>query len=256
MKKLTRLIVSLIVLLSLTFSLTACDSKTTVLFDAQGGIVSYITMKIKTNDSYKLPIPVKDGYTFICWLDGETEIANEGVWTSTSKNITLTAKYKVKDYLITFDANGGEVEKTSMSIDYNESVTLPTPTKKGYTFKGWIYNGKIVKDGAWKITSENIVLVAEWEIIDYIVTFDLNGGHFTGSFTNMEKYVVHYGKDYDFEQFNPVKGDGVYAFSFIGWEMEDGTIVDKIGTWKFDKNVTLIAIWENPFGPGVLNPNP
>ncbi len=249
MKRLTKLIVSLIVLLSLTFSLTACDSKTMILFDAQGGVVPHITMKVKTNDTYKLPIPVKDGYTFICWLDGETEIANEGVWTSTLKNVTLTAKYKVKDYLVTFDANGGELENTSMTVDYNQSVTLPTPTRKGYTFKGWKYNDKAVADGAWKINGENIVLVADWKIIDYTVTFDLKGGQFTGSFANMKKYVVHYGEDYDFEQFAPVKGNR--AEEFIRWEMLDGTKVEQIGTWEFDRDVTLVAVWYNPYLPAV-----
>ncbi len=249
MKKLTKLIVSFIVLLSLTFSLTACDSKTMVFFDAQGGIVPHITMKIQVNDTYKLPIPIKDGYTFVCWLDGETEIANEGVWTNASKNVTLTAKYRVKEFLVTFDADGGEVEKSSLAVDYNESVTLPIPTKKGYIFKGWKYNDKTVSDGAWKIDGENIVLVAEWKLIDYTVTFDLKGGQFTGSFINKNTCIVNYGKAYDFEQFAPVKGNR--KEEFIRWELLDGTKVEQIGTWQFDRDVTLVAVWFNPYLPSV-----
>lgn len=40
-------------------------------------------------------------------------------------------------YGITYDANGGTVEKTSDIVNYNEDVDLPTPKMDGMTFAGW-----------------------------------------------------------------------------------------------------------------------
>ncbi len=250
MKKLTKVIVSLTMLLALTFSLTACDKKTTVVFDAQGGVVSTITAKLKNNENYSLPIPIKDGYTFVCWLNGDKEVPNNGVWLNEASNVTLKAQWRVKNYSVEFDANGGELDATNLAVDYDEVVTLPIPTRRGYTFKGWKYKDKTVSDGAWKINGENIKLVADWKIIDYTVTFKLNGGQFTGKFVNMETYTVNYGKDYDFEQFAPVKGN--HEYEFLRWVLEDdGTEVKVTGKWSYDRNVTLVAVWKNFYGPSV-----
>ena len=51
-------------------------------------------------------------------------------------NITLTSKGNVKKYKVTFDPNGGVLDKDSKYVGkvYGE---LPTPTREGYTFLGW-----------------------------------------------------------------------------------------------------------------------
>ena len=51
-------------------------------------------------------------------------------------NITLTSKGNVKKYKVTFDPNGGVLDKESKYVGkvYGE---LPTPTREGYNFLGW-----------------------------------------------------------------------------------------------------------------------
>lgn len=53
--------------------------------------------------------------------------------------------------------------------------TLPIPTKSGYTFKGWIdaENNKLTSE---TILNNDIVVTAQWEANDYVVTFNTNGG--------------------------------------------------------------------------------
>ncbi|MGN0559697.1 MAG: InlB B-repeat-containing protein [Candidatus Fimenecus sp.] len=53
----------------------------------------------------------------------------------TSGNVSTT--YSVTFYKTTLNANGGSVSTSYVLTKSGNSVTLPTPTKSGYTFMGW-----------------------------------------------------------------------------------------------------------------------
>ncbi len=244
MKKLTKLIISLTMLFILAVSFTGCSKKSLITFDATGGFVNKITLELKTNENYTLPTPIREGYNFVCWLDGEKEIPNQGVW-SIDKDVTLKAKWSVKSYNITFNANDGEIGVTNLDVTYDKEVELPVPTRKGYAFKGWEYKGKTITDKVWKIDGENINLIAKWSLIDYVVTFDLNGGQFSGNYVNTQSIIINYGDDYDFSIFNPIKPSAsASSVDFKCWKLENGTEVPSVGTWKYTENVKLIAFWD------------
>ena len=220
--------------------MTACDKKVTVTFDATGGVVNTITAQYKTNQNYTLPTPIREGYNFISWSYNDQVIENIGVW-SIDKNVTLKAKWEAKNYQITFDSNEGVLDVVEpLSVTFDKEVTLPTPTRKGYIFKGWAYGNKKVLDGPWKVDGENIELVAQWEIIKYTVTFDLDGGYFSGEYVNTKFATVSYGKEYDFKKYNPLKTE----YEFSGWLLEDGTTLKSNGVWELERDVTLKAKWK------------
>ena len=67
-----------------------------------------------------------------------------------------------KQYLVTFDSNGGTPIE-SVKVKKNSLVSKPNdPEKEGYVFLGWTENGKLY-DFNTKIT-KNITLVASYEI--------------------------------------------------------------------------------------------
>lgn len=78
--------------------------------------------------------PTKEGYTFIGWYKGEEK------WNfadAVTEAMTLTAKWQLNQYTITFDTAGGS-EVPSITQDYGTAITAPAnPTKTGYTFAGW-----------------------------------------------------------------------------------------------------------------------
>ena len=78
--------------------------------------------------------PTKEGYTFIGWYNGESEWDFEAPVTT---GLTLTAKWQVNQYTITFKPeNGGQ--DIVIKQDYGTAITAPAnPTKTGYTFAGW-----------------------------------------------------------------------------------------------------------------------
>lgn len=78
--------------------------------------------------------PTKEGYTFIGWYKGEEK------WNfadAVATDLTLTAKWQINRYTITFDTAGGS-EVAPITQDYGTTITAPAnPTKTGYTFAGW-----------------------------------------------------------------------------------------------------------------------
>ena len=101
----------------------------TVTFQSEGG--SEVASQIRANTPAD---PTKEGYTFIGWYNGESEWNFE---TPVATDLTLTAKWQLNQYTITFDTAGGS-EVPSITQDYGTAITPPAaPTRTGYTFVGW-----------------------------------------------------------------------------------------------------------------------
>ena len=80
--------------------------------------------------------PTKEGYTFAGWFNGESAFDFE---TAITENITLTAKWTLITYTITYEGlNGVENPNTATSYTVeSETITLQNPTRTGYIFNGW-----------------------------------------------------------------------------------------------------------------------
>ena len=105
----------------------------TVTFQSEGG--SEVASQIRANTPAGRPAdPTKEGYTFIGWYNGESEWDFE---TPVTTGLTLTAKWQLNQYTITFKPeNGGQ--DIVIKQDYGTAITAPAnPTKTGYTFAGW-----------------------------------------------------------------------------------------------------------------------
>ena len=93
--------------------------------------------------------PTKTGYTFAGW---DKTIPT----TMPAENMTITARWQVNQYTITFKPeNGGQ--DIVIKQDYGTAITTPAnPTKTGYTFAGW---DKTIPS---TMPAENITLTARW----------------------------------------------------------------------------------------------
>ena len=124
----------------------------TVTFQSKGG--SEVASQIRANTPAGQPAdPTKEGYTFIGWYNGESEWNFE---TPVTADLTLTAKWQINRYTITFDTAGGS-EVPSITQDYGTAITPPAaPTRTGYTFAGWD------RESPTTMPAENITLTARW----------------------------------------------------------------------------------------------
>ena len=131
-----------------------------VSFDANGGTVSAESKLVTFTSLYgDLPIPTRDGYTFVGWYT-DANSGDEITSTSTvsiGHDHTLYAHWKANNYKVTFDPNGGSASSTSMDVTYNQPYgILPTATRSQYDFIGW-YTQLV---GGTEVTSATIYKVA------------------------------------------------------------------------------------------------
>ena len=185
----------------------------TITFDTNGGSeIAPITQDYGTEITAP-DNPTRKGYTFKGW---DKEIPK----TMPAENITVKAQWEINQYTITFDTNGGS-EIAPITQDYGTEITAPdTPTRKGYTFKGW--DKKIPET----MPAENITVKAQWEINQYTITFDTNGG------SEIAPITQDYGTEITAPD-NPTRK----GYTFKGWDKE-------IPETMPAENITVKAQWE------------
>ena len=159
------------------------------------------------------PTLTREGYTFKGW---DKEIPE----TMPAENITVKAQWEINQYTITFDTNGGS-EIAPITQDYGTEITAPdNPTRKGYTFKGWD------KEIPETMPAENITVKAQWEINQYTITFDTNGG------SEIAPITQDYGTKITAPD-NPTRK----GYTFKGWDKE-------IPETMPAENITVKAQWK------------
>ena len=171
--------------------------------------------------------PTRKGYTFKGW---DKEIPE----TMPAENITVKAQWGINQYTITFDTNGGS-EIAPITQDYGTKITAPDkPTRKGYTFKGWD------KEIPETMPADNITVKAQWEINQYTITFDTNGG------SEIDSITQDYGTEITAPD-NPTRK----GYTFKGWDKE-------IPKTMPAENITITARWrdtEKPTGEIIIGTN-
>ena len=223
-----------------------------VKFDTNDAEENFIPMSVARGGTLReqLPTPRKSGYTFEGWYKDQTfngdKVTGE---TPFDVNTTLYAKWTATDptpdtgnqVTVKFDANGGTVEPSSMTVEKGGTLSgrLPTPGRDGYTFEGWYKNkdctGDKVTDGT--PFGEEITLYANWTenktVAPVTVTFNANGG-------TVEPASRTVAKDGTISLPTPTRS----GFTFVGWyvsETFDGAPVNESDTYSAD--TILYAKW-------------
>ena len=117
--------------------------------------------------------PTKSGYTFAGWYADATLSAAFDFNTPITANVTVYAKWTdngsdpvpVTKYTITYDLNGGTMDgKTgivTVQVDDGVTITLPAPTRSGYTFDYW-EGSKYNAGDSYKVTGDH-TFKAQWK---------------------------------------------------------------------------------------------
>ena len=220
-----------------------------VTFDANGGKVSTQSKTIKVGATLgTLPTPTWSGYTFAGWY---SQASGGTKYTSTTKlvttsDVTIYAHWTGKKYTTSFNANGGSTPKTSGKVTKSKSVTmgktygsLPTTSRKGYSFSGWF----TAKSGGTQITSsstvasaKNMTLYAHWTAKTYTVKLKPQSGSVSPT-----SFTVTYAKKYAGLP-SPTRA----GYSFLGWytKSSGGSRVYSSTTVKITGTQTLYAHWK------------
>ena len=186
----------------------------TITMNLNGGSGETTLLYTVEDEEFALPTPTRNGYEFVGWT-GEGIIMpqlNVTIPTGSTGNKAYTANWKVIEYTITLDTNGGP-NVSPIKYTVEDSFTLPYPLRPGYEFAGWTLDGSGMLPATTLIiyygTTGDLHYKAEWRLAEYTITLDLNGG------SGQEK-VVYTITDEDFELPTPTRN----GYEFVGWTGE------------------------------------
>lgn len=252
-KKLKKIVLFILVgiLISTLFIPTAFatwgNNKRTVTFHPENGSNTF-SVEVDRGTVVARPAdPDYPGHTLVNWHDwwgNVWDFSSSQVWNDTH----LFAGWDWIDYSVTYDGNGATSGSapsggTGYHIDDDVSVQgVGNLEKTGHTFGGWSWNGATYQAGN-KVTigTENVVLKAIWEPINYSVKYYANGA------TSGD---VPADATYHIDNEVTVAGHGNLAkdgYEFDGWNTEAGGGGESRSEGSSfpmgDSNVDLYAQW-------------
>ena len=209
----------------------------TVTFDSYGGTPVPPAQEVEYGLTATKPAdPTLKGYTFAFWYLGEDE-QNATAYdfdTPVTENITLTAKWNINKYTVTFNSYGGTPVPPVQEVEYGLTATKPAdPTLKGYTFAFWYLGEDEQNATAYDFdtpVTENITLTAKWNINKYTVAFNTDGGTPVPPAQEVE---------YGLTATEPAAPEKT-GYTFDGWYLGDEKYDFSAAV---EQNITLTAKW-------------
>ena len=210
----------------------------TVTFNAYGGFPTPDEQHVKSGEKAVLPAePTLKGHTFAFWYLGDDE-ENATAYdfdTPVTGDITLTAKWNINKYTVTFNSYGGTPVPPAQEVEYGLTATKPDdPTLKGHTFAFWYLGEDEENATAYDFDTPvtgDITLTAKWNINKYTVTFNSYGGTPVPPAQKVE---------YGLTAAEPTSAPTKTGYTFDGWYLGDE---------KYDfsdaveQDITLKAQW-------------
>ena len=232
------------------------DGLKVVTLDLGGGTLggSSDAIQIIVKNGSDFTAPASDGMTrpdgntdnYFMWLDGNGNSYEPGG--SVPADVTeLTVQWTAPTYAVTLNTNGGTINSGNVTgYTYGVGATLPAAddmTYTGHTFKGWYDNENLTGSPVTAIggaETGNKEYWAKWEINQYTITFDTNGG------SEIAPITQDYGTEITAPD-NPTRK----GYTFKGWDKE-------IPKTMPAENITITARWkdtEKPTGEIIIGTN-
>lgn len=191
--------------------------------------------------------PVREGYVFSGWntkTDGTGDTITTNTTVKLTSGVTLYAIWTTNTYTIDYELNGGTNSASNPDSYKPDSgdITLAAPTRKGYTFTGWTYDGQDAPVANVTIPTGSTghkKYTANWSANQYTVTLNGSGGTFSDG-SNSTSGVVTYDQAYG--AFGEPTKTG---YTFSGWYTSEsgGNKVDASTTVQTDADHSLYAHW-------------
>ena len=170
---------------------------------------------------FTLPIPVKDGYTFLNWKNAQTQevvtaISDEDEWAK-----TFIATWRKDSFKITYDNVGYDLTSLPKSYAYGSETSvpdLPDSARRWYVFAWWTWEWQNEPTTGVVISAAqewDIEFVAHWNVREYTITYNTKNWVVTPA--NPTTYTV---ESDDIHLVNPTRANSV----FEGWMLEPVTV--------------------------------
>lgn len=140
-------------------------------------------------------------------------------------NITLYARWSELLHTITLNSNGGVCNLEKVQVKYGQEYALPTPTREGYYFAGWMLDGYDIAKGVWN-KDYDCKCIAKWTTFPPNMTVKMGLFEQDNDFTNgpeeIEWYVIDYqdGKYFLLSKYilTGMQNTKEYTFGYYDWK--------------------------------------
>lgn len=210
----------------ITITAMATPKKYSISYDLGGGIGNENPLNYTIEDNFTLKNPTKNGYVFAGWTgsNGSTMQLIVNINAGTTGNLSYKANWATTGYTINYEIDSKVENNNPREYPSNtNSFTLNVPIKKGYEFIGWTGSNGTVPERTVTInagTTGNLSYKANWIIIKYTISYDLNGG-------NVKENPYNYTVETESFTLNAPEKENC---EFIGWTGSNGTTPEKIVT--------------------------
>lgn len=234
--------------------------KANLTLNLSGGSLSSATSRtLKYNETVTINPPTRTGYTFQGW----SRTAGDGTFNGTTfrmglQNTSFTANWQARQYVLTYNVNGGKAVSgsSSQNVTYGQQYgTLKSTSKPGNIFEGWytsLSGGEKITATSTHKWANNITVYARWSNsapsqpamnIRY-----LNGGSEHGELKSNREVayidVVTYDREDDAENKKPT-----ITLTCVSGKLCNDINIRKVST---SGNVTKYEITAYTFGVALL----
>jgi uncharacterized repeat protein (TIGR02543 family) len=219
----------------------------TIRYDAQGGAPAPADQAVKFNTNIgALPTVTREVYTFSGWntaADGTGETYTSLTTYTRLDNLVIYAQWSVGEFALHFDANGSDDLLADKMVSYQTAVgILHTPSRVGYTFKGWNTasngTGNTYLPTTIYQTASDTTLYAIWQADTYVLNYDAQGGTLNPNSVTSVTYDTYVGQlpmptrvGYTFIEWNTLSNGSGEPFTSQTW-------------YHIASNTILHAIWQ------------
>lgn len=176
--------------------------------------------------------PSEKGYSVVRWdlTDFQITIIEKSVFVS----LYLKAVWQIDNYIINFNSNGGTLFE---NVDFNivtDTIYLPIPTRRGYSFIGWYDNSdfsgnevSFIERGSFG----DVNLYAKWSPNEYNIILNYD----------YDNIIINSSVKYDSNYKLPSPSRKGYMF--MGWYDVDDALIEESDKHNFTHDITLKASW-------------
>ncbi len=145
------------------------EGRHTATFDTDGGTGDFPPVTVRKGERFAIPddVPIKDGYSFGGWSDGETVYPQGATVTMGAGDIVFTAQWTDSPVrTVTFDLDGGvwDLDREVSVAGGTYVVPDAVPTKGGCAFGGWMCGDVRIGQGERIELDSDIILKAVWTV--------------------------------------------------------------------------------------------
>lgn len=192
----------------------------------------YIKQSVVTVEELK-------GSTVLASLNGETTNFKQDYTPNINSGYPLLSWQTQVKHEVTFVGGDGAMGTAPENLKIAENNTFAIPdnpfAKTGYSFKGWSDGAKLYVSGEiYTLLDKDVILTAQWEINQYTIVFDSNGG------TSVNDITQNYGTTVVAPAEPEKKG-----YRFDGWFSDAALNVPYAFTSMPAESIQLYAAWQD-----------